>query len=72
MPLRCRLAGTASICGILTLNIPYPMGFDQNDPRPIVQTAKKTTKVNISLVIGVVIFFTIGCVAIAWMRSVHG
>jgi hypothetical protein len=48
------------------------MGFDKNDPRPIVQPAKKTTKVNISLMVGVLIFFIIGVAAIARMGSVHG
>jgi hypothetical protein len=48
------------------------MGFDKNDPRPIVQPAKRTTKVNISLIVGVLIFFIVGAAAIVWMRSVHG
>jgi hypothetical protein len=48
------------------------MGFDKNDAGPIVQPRKKTTKVNISLVAAVLIFFLLGGAAIAWMRSVHG
>jgi hypothetical protein len=48
------------------------MGFDKDDPRPIVQPAKTTTKVNISLIVGVLIFFIIGGAAIIWMRSMHG
>jgi hypothetical protein len=48
------------------------MGFDKNDSGPIVEPAKKTTKVNISLVVGVLVFFLIGAVAIIWMRSIHG
>jgi hypothetical protein len=48
------------------------MGFDKNDPRPLVQPAKTTTKVNISLIAGVLLFLVFGAVAIAWMRSVHG
>jgi hypothetical protein len=48
------------------------MGFDKNDPGPLVQSANKTTKVNISLVVGVVLFIAIGGAAIAWMRSRHG
>jgi hypothetical protein len=48
------------------------MGFDKNDPRPIVEPAKKTTKVNISLILGVLLFLAIGVGGILWMRSVHG
>jgi hypothetical protein len=48
------------------------MGFDKNDSRPIVEPAKKTTKVNISLIVGVLIFFAFGAAAIIWMRSMHG
>jgi hypothetical protein len=48
------------------------MGFDQNDPGPLVKPAKKTTKVNISLIVGVLLFFVFGGLAIAWMRSTHG
>jgi hypothetical protein len=48
------------------------MGFDQNDSGPLVKPAKKTTKVNISLIVGVLLFFVFGGLAIAWMRSTHG
>jgi hypothetical protein len=48
------------------------MGFDKNDPRPIIEPAKKDTKINIGMVIGVVIFFVLGGLAIMWMKSVHG
>ena len=48
------------------------MGFDQDDPRPIIQPAKRTTKVNISLVVGVIIFFIIGLAAIIWFKTNHG
>jgi hypothetical protein len=48
------------------------MGFDQNDPQPIIQPAKKTTKVNIWMVIAVVLFFVLGGLAMAWMRSHRG
>ncbi len=47
------------------------MGFDQNDGRPIVEPAKRTTKVNISMVVAVVVFFALGAAAILWMRSIH-
>jgi hypothetical protein len=47
------------------------MGFDKNDPRPIVEPAKKTTKVNISLAVGVVIFLVIGVVAIVLYDRLH-
>jgi hypothetical protein len=48
------------------------MGFDHHDPRPLIQPEKKTTKVNISLIAGVLIFFVIGIAAIAWLKSNHG
>jgi hypothetical protein len=35
------------------------MGFDKNDPRPVVNPAKRTTKVNLAIVIGVVAFFVV-------------
>lgn len=40
------------------------MGFDQNDPRPIINVHKPTTKVNLWMVVGVVLFFVIGGVAV--------
>jgi hypothetical protein len=48
------------------------MGFDHHDPGPLIQTEKKTTKVNISLIAGVLIFFVIGIAAIMWLKSNHG
>jgi hypothetical protein len=48
------------------------MGFDNANNGPIVQPAKKTTKVNFSLAAGVLIFIAIGFAAIAWMRFFHG
>lgn len=48
------------------------MAFDKNNAGPIVQPAKKTTKVNISLIIGVIVFLGIGLAGLLWMRSVHG
>ncbi len=48
------------------------MGFDKNDARPIVEPAKRTTKVNISIAVAVVVFFAIGFAAILWLRSIHG
>jgi hypothetical protein len=44
------------------------MGFDKNDPVPIVQPAKRTTKVNISMIVAVVVFFIIAGIGIAWFR----
>jgi hypothetical protein len=41
------------------------MGFDKNDPKPIINPAKKTTKVNFSIVIGVFVFLAIGFAAMA-------
>jgi hypothetical protein len=39
------------------------MGLDQKDDKPIVDLHKKTTRVNVSIVIGVVVFI-IGALAI--------
>lgn len=44
------------------------MGFDQNDPRPIVNVRKKTTQVNVWMVIALVMFFVAGALAI-WIYS---
>jgi hypothetical protein len=48
------------------------MGFDQNDPRPIIQLAKRTTKVNLVTVAAVLVFLLIGAGAIIWMTVRHG
>jgi len=40
------------------------MGFDQNDPRPILNPHKKTTQVNIWMVVAVLAFFVGGAIAI--------
>ncbi|HEX2100179.1 MAG TPA: hypothetical protein VHF69_05935 [Candidatus Synoicihabitans sp.] len=47
------------------------MGFDdQTQGQPLVQTHKKTTKVNIAMVIGVLIFFVIAvAVGVHYMRN---
>jgi hypothetical protein len=42
------------------------MGFDQNDPRPIINVHKRTTKVNIWMAVGVLVFLTVGTLLI-WM-----
>ena len=47
------------------------MGFDKDDPRPLIVPAKKTTKVNISLAVGVVFFLVIGVAAIAFYQHFH-
>lgn len=36
------------------------MGFDQGDPRPIMNVHKRTTKVNLWMVVGVLVFFAVG------------
>jgi len=46
------------------------MGFDQNDQRPIINVHKKTTKVNLWMVVGVLAFFVVGGIAI-WIYSTH-
>jgi flagellar basal body-associated protein FliL len=44
------------------------MGFDKNDSRPVVQPAKRTTKVNISMIAAVLVFFAIAAVGIVWFH----
>jgi hypothetical protein len=39
------------------------MGFDKNDPKPIINPAKRTTKVNISIAAAVFVFLAVGFVA---------
>jgi hypothetical protein len=46
------------------------MGFDQNDPRPILNVHKRTTKVNIWMIVSVLVFFAVGGLVI-WLY-VHG
>ena len=46
------------------------MGFDQNDQRPILNPHKKTTQVNLWMVVGVIVFFVAGGLAI-WLYSNH-
>jgi hypothetical protein len=48
------------------------MGFDQYDAKPIIDPAKKTTRVNIGMAVGVAIFFLFSGLAIVWMISRHG
>lgn len=44
------------------------MGFDQNDPKPATLTThKKTTKVNIGVVIGVLLFFAVAAAVWLWV-----
>ncbi|HEX2900721.1 MAG TPA: hypothetical protein VHS96_13445 [Bacteroidia bacterium] len=50
----------------------YAMGFDQNDPSPIVNVHKRTTKVNLWMVVGVVAFFIIGGLGIWLYTRMHG
>ena len=48
------------------------MGFDKNDPRPVIQPEKKETKINITMVVAVIIFFALGGAAIGYMKYWHG
>jgi hypothetical protein len=50
----------------------FAMGFDQNDPRPVVNVHKRTTKVNIWMVIGVLVFLAVGAVAVWIYTQRHG
>jgi hypothetical protein len=47
------------------------MGFDQNDPKPVLVPAKRTTKVNIIMVAAVILFFIICLVAVMYMHRMH-
>lgn len=47
------------------------MGFDpQNKDQPLVDVGKRTTKVNLAVVIGVVVFFVVAAIVMfTFMRS---
>jgi hypothetical protein len=47
------------------------MPFDQNDNQPILQPAKRTTRVNLSMVAAMLIFLALGAAGICWMRFGH-
>jgi hypothetical protein len=47
------------------------VAFDKNDPSPLVQPEKRTTKVNFSIVAAVVVFVLIGIGGIIWARHIH-
>ena len=42
------------------------MSFDQNNPAPAMQPAKKTTQVNIWMAVAVVVFLVLGAIAVVW------
>jgi hypothetical protein len=44
------------------------MGFDKNDERPLVKASRRTTKVNLGIVIAVAVFVAFGVGAVVWMR----
>jgi hypothetical protein len=49
------------------------MGFDANSAgQPIVNVHKKTTQVNLWMVVGVALFFIIGAAALFWLSNRHG
>lgn len=51
------------------------MGFDpQNAGEPIVNVHKRTTKVNLSVVVAVILFIVLGAAAMVWVsgRSERG
>ncbi len=47
------------------------MGFDKNSTQPIVQPSKKTTKVNIGMIIGILFFFILGGFGVRWFWLHH-
>jgi hypothetical protein len=46
------------------------MGFDKDDPRPIINVEKRTTKVNIWMVVGILVFFVAAGVVV-WALFLH-
>lgn len=45
------------------------MGFDKDSNLPLVQPQKQTTKVNFSIVIGVLIFLALSAGVIVWLSN---
>jgi len=45
------------------------MGFDKNDTGPIVVVRKKTTKVNIGIVVAVLVFFGIAALLFQYTQN---
>lgn len=37
----------------------FAMGFDKDDTRPVVDVSKRSTKINIGMIVGVLIFFVL-------------
>jgi hypothetical protein len=49
------------------------MGFDPNSAgKPLVNVHKKTTQVNLWMVVGVVVFFIVGTAVLFWLSGSHG
>jgi hypothetical protein len=49
------------------------MGFDANSAgQPIVNVHKKTTQVNLWMVVGVAVFFIVGAAVLFWLSNRHG
>lgn len=46
------------------------MGFDKDDPRPLVDVKKRTTRVNLWMVVSVVFFFIIAGIVV-WALWLH-
>ena len=44
------------------------MGFDKDEPGPVVNPHKKTTQVNLWMVAGVILFFVLGGIGVAWVH----
>ena len=64
-----RRVGTVGFSCVLTPS--RTMGFDKEESGPLIETAKDTTKINISMVVAVLIFFAIGGVAFGVFRYLH-
>jgi hypothetical protein len=47
------------------------MGFDKNSNQPLVQPKKRTTQVNISMIVGIVLFFALGAFGVRWFYLHH-
>jgi hypothetical protein len=49
------------------------MGFDPNSAgQPLVNVHKKTTQVNLWMVVGVSVFFLISALTVVWLSKRHG
>ncbi|HWA86303.1 MAG TPA: hypothetical protein VG710_08790 [Opitutus sp.] len=46
------------------------MGFDKDDPRPLINVNKRTTRVNLWMVVSVIVFFIVAGIVV-WALWLH-